>query len=614
MPATITGDQAKTLPGQPESQMNSVMRAAGSGTLEAEHNERPPFPAVSNGTQHPQAQPGNPAVESLKAQSQPGTPLPEGVKTVRPGMPRFTTSKENVLAQFFIGSIDQGTTSTRFIIFDGTGSPVASHQHEFQQHYPESGWHEHDPLELVASVEACMKKATATFLELGHSLDDMRAIGITNQRETALVWNYETGEPLHPAIAWPDTRTVGLVRDLKEKEKELGLNISEMTGMPLSTYPSAVKLLWLLKNVPAVQEAYEAGNLAFGTVDTWLLYNLNGRDNQYFVTDSTNASRTMLMNLHTVKYDQKLFDFFEIDMNKVHMPRIVPSSCATAYGSIRSGLLEGMRIAGCLGDQSAALVGQQGFTPGSAKNTYGTGCFLLYNVGEKPVVSKHGLLATIAYDFGGKRKPVYALEGSVAVAGSGVKFLMNNMGFITHSDRISDLAATVEDNGGLVFVTAFSGLFAPYWIDDAKGTIFGITQHTQRGHIARATLESVCFQTKAILDAMELDSGHKLSDLAVDGGMCNSDLCMQTQANIIGIPVDRPAMRETTALGAAIAAGFAVDIWKEFGELKAINQKDRSIFAPDITPEQSEKMFKKWARAVSMCRGWLDPEEMDEHH
>jgi len=621
MAATMTAQQTKSLPGQPESQMNSIMREAGSSTLEAHNNEQPPFPAVPNGTHDPQAQPPqNPQVERLRGysqsgtQTQPGTPLPEGIKQVRPGMPRFTTSKENVLAQFFIGSIDQGTTSTRFIIFDGTGQPVASHQHEFQQHYPESGWHEHDPLELVASVEACMKKATATFQELGHSVDDIRAIGITNQRETALVWNYETGEPLHQAIAWPDTRTMGLVRDLKEKEKELGLNLSEKTGMPLSTYPSAVKLLWLLKNVPEVQEAYEAGNLAFGTVDTWLLYNLNGRDNRYFVTDSTNASRTMLMDLHSVKYDQKLFDFFEIDMEKVHMPRIVPSSDATAYGCIRSGALEGLRIAGCLGDQSAALVGQQGFTPGSAKNTYGTGCFLLYNVGEKPVVSKHGLLATIAYDFGGKRKPVYALEGSVAVAGSGVKFLMNNMGFITHSDRISDLAATVEDNGGLVFVTAFSGLFAPYWIDDAKGTIFGITQHTQRGHIARATLESVCFQTKAILDAMELDSGHKLSDLAVDGGMCNSDLCMQTQANIIGIPVDRPAMRETTALGAAIAAGFAVDIWKEFGELKAINQKDRSIFAPDITPEQSEKMFKKWARAVSMCKGWLDPEETGEHH
>lgn len=530
-------------------------------------------------------------------------------KAERPGLPRFTTSKENVLAQFFIGAIDQGTTSTRFIIFDGTGSPVASHQHEFTQHYPQSGWHEHDPAELIASVENCMKRATATFTDLGHNISDIRAVGITNQRETTLVWDVETGEALHNAIAWPDTRTKGLVRELQKKEEELGLKFSELTGMPISTYPSAVKLVWLLRHVPKVREAYDSGRLAFGTVDTWLLYNLNGKNKDYFVTDSTNASRTMFMNLHTVKYDPKLLEFFDIDIGKLNLPRIVPSSDAQAYGRIASGPLAGMKIAGCLGDQSAALVGQQGFTPGSAKNTYGTGCFLLYNVGETPVVSTHGLLATIAYDFGGKRKPVYALEGSVAVAGSGVKFLMNNMGFITHSHKISDLAATVEDNGGCVFVTAFSGLFAPYWIDDAKGTIFGITQHTQRGHIARATLEATCFQTRAILDAMEKDSGHKLSALAVDGGMSNSNLCMQAQANIIGISVDRPAMRETTALGAAIAAGFAVDIWKEFEELKAINQKDRVIFSPDCTPEVSKKMFKKWSRAVEMSRGWLDPDE-----
>lgn len=537
-------------------------------------------------------------------------PVHGGLKPQRPGLPRFTTSHENVLAQFFIGALDQGTTSTRFIVFDGVGQPVASHQHEFNQHYPESGWHEHNPKELVASAEACMKKCIASFTELGHEVRDIRAIGLTNQRETALVWDGETGEPLHNAIAWPDTRTKGLVRELKQKETELGLNIAEMTGMPLSTYPSAVKLVWLLRHVPEVKEAYDQGRLAFGTVDTWLLYNLNGKNKDYFVTDSTNASRTMFMNLHTVKYDRKLLEFFDLDIDKLHLPRIVPSSDPDAYGSIASGPLEGMRIAGCLGDQSAALVGQQGFTPGSAKNTYGTGCFLLYNVGEKPVISKHGLLATIAYDFGRQRKPVYALEGSIAVAGSGVKFLMNNMGFITHSHKISDLAATVEDNGGCVFVTAFSGLFAPYWIDDAKGTIFGITQHTQRGHIARATLEATCFQTRAILDAMEMDSGHKLSNLAVDGGMSNSNLCMQAQANIIGISVDRPAMRETTALGAAIAAGFAVDIWKEFDELKAINQKDRRIFTPDVSPEVSEKMFNKWSRAVEMCRGWLDTDEV----
>lgn len=296
----------------------------------------------------------------------------------------------------------------------------------------------------------------------------------------------------------------------------------------MSTYPSSVKLVWLLRHVDAVKKAYDEGRLAFGTVDTWLLYKLNGGPaKNIHVTDPTNASRTMFMDLWTLQYDDELLQFFGIDREKIKLPKIVPSSCATSFGELANGVLKGTKIAGCLGDQSAALVGQQGFSPGSAKNTYGTGCFLLYNVGNKPVISHHGLLATVAYDFGKDWKPVYALEGSIAVGGSGVKFLMDNMGFITHSEKISDLAASVKDNGGCFFVTAFSGLFAPYWIDDAKGTIFGITQFTERGHIARATLEATCFQTKAILDAMEKDSGHKLAELAVDGGMSNSNICMQ---------------------------------------------------------------------------------------
>jgi glycerol kinase len=515
---------------------------------------------------------------------------------------------EQKLEKVFIGSIDQGTTSTRFIIFNGIGEPVAQHQMEFTQLYPQSGWHEHDPKELIRSVEQCIEKATYLFQDNGHDIKDIKAVGITNQRETTVVWDTNTGEPLYNAIAWPDTRTKGLVRELKNKEG--ADKLLEKCGLPLSTYPASVKLVWLIDHVEEVRKAYDEGRLSFGTVDTWILYNLNGgKERDVHVTDCTNASRTMFMNLHTVQYDDELLDFFGLDRTKLNLPKIVPSSSPDAFGSLSSGLRKGVRIAGCLGDQSSALVGQQGFTPGSAKNTYGTGCFLLYNVGEKPVISKHGLLATIAYDFGGNRKPVYALEGSIAVAGSGVKFLMNNMGFITHSHKISDLAASVEDNGGCVFVTAFSGLFAPYWIDDAKGTIFGITQFTEQGHIARATLEATCFQTKAILDAMELDSGHKLNMLAVDGGMSNSNLCMQTQANIIGIPVDRPAMRETTALGAAIAAGFAVDVWKEFDELKEINRKDRMKFEPDVSKEESARMFKKWDRAVQMCRGWLDADE-----
>jgi len=317
------------------------------------------------------------------------------------------------------------------------------------------------------------------------------------------------------------------------------------------------------------------------------------------------------MNLHTLQYDEKLLGFFKLDRNKIKLPKIVPSSDAEAFGAMTTGVLKGIKITGCLGDQSSALVGQCGFSPGEAKNTYGTGCFLLYNVGTKPVISKYGLLATVAYDFGRGRKPVYALEGSIAVAGSGVKFLMNNLGFIKHSSKITELAESVKDNGGVVFVTAFSGLFAPYWIDDAKGTLFGITAHTQRGHIARATLEATCYQTRAILDAMEKDSNHKLEGLAVDGGMSNSNLTMQTQADIIGIPVDRPVMRETTALGAAIAAGFAVDTWKEFDELKEINKEDRTVFKPQISKEKREKMFKKWNQAVEMSKGWVRDQEKD---
>ncbi|KAF2749707.1 glycerol kinase [Sporormia fimetaria CBS 119925] len=515
---------------------------------------------------------------------------------------------EEKLKKFYIGSIDQGTTSTRFIIFDGLGQPVAQHQLEFTQNYPHPGWHEHDPKEIVETVELCIEQATQDFLDQGHEIEDIKAVGITNQRETVLVWDRETGEPLHNAIAWPDTRTKGLVRQLKEKEG--ADELKNICGLPLSTYPSSVKLVWLLQHDKAVKKAYDEGRLVFGTMDTWLLYNLNGgKEKNVLVTDATNASRTMFMNLETTEYDDRLLDFFKLDRKKLTLPKIVPSSDAKEFGTLAKGLLKGIRIAGCLGDQSAALVGQQAFKPGRAKNTYGTGCFLLYNVGEKPVISKHGLLATVAYDFGGKRKPVYALEGSIAVAGSGVKFLMDNLGFISSSNKISELASSVEDNGGVVFVTAFSGLFAPYWIDDAKGTIFGITQYTEQGHIARATLEATCFQTKAILDAMEKDSGHKLAELAVDGGMSSSNLCMQTQANIIGIPVDRPAMRETTALGAAIAAGFAVGVWKEFDELKEINQKDRVVFEPNISAEASAKMFKKWSRAVEMCRGWVDTDE-----
>lgn len=384
---------------------------------------------------------------------------------------------------------------------------------------------EQDPVEIVESVETCIEEATKSFVEQGHSVSEIRTIGITTQRETTVLWDSETGKVLHNAIAWPDTRTQAIVRELKERKG--ADKLQNICGLPLSTYPSSLKLTWMFRNLQIVRQTYDDGRLMFGTIDSWLLYNLNGKERGIHVTDVTNASRTMFVNLHTLEYDQTMLDFFEVDREKMKLPKIVPSSDPEAFGSLASGPLKGTRITGCLGDQSAALVGQLGFSPGQAKNTYGTGCFLLYNVGEEPVISHHGLLATVAYHFGGKRKPIYALEGSIAVAGSAIKFLQHNFGFIEVSSHISDLASSVPDNGGCVFVTAFSGLFAPYWIDDAKGTIFGITQHTQKGHIARATMEATCFQTKAILDAMEKDSGRRLTELAVDGGMSNSDLCMQ---------------------------------------------------------------------------------------
>jgi len=356
--------------------------------------------------------------------------------------------------------------------------------------------------------------------------------------------------------------------------------------------------------VPAVKECYDKGNLAFGTIDTWLVYKLNGgQKNNVFVSDPSNASRTMFMDLKTLDYSEALLDFFRLDTSKLKLPKIVQSGDPKAYGSLGSTVLQGLQITGCLGDQSAALVGQKGFHPGLAKNTYGTGCFLLMNIGEKPVVSTHGLLTTVAYDFH-NMKPSYALEGSIAVAGSSVKFLQNNLGFIESSAKVSQLAETVEDNGGVTFVTAFSGLFAPYWIDDARGTLFGLTAYTEKGHIARATLEATCFQTKAILDAMGKDSGHELKHLAVDGGMCNSDLTMQTQSDLIGIPVIRPAMRETTALGAAIAAGLTVGVWKSLDDFKDVNAQGTNTFSPNISSEEREKKFATWEKAVQMCRGW----------
>ncbi|KAL8392306.1 hypothetical protein RB595_002484 [Gaeumannomyces hyphopodioides] len=519
-----------------------------------------------------------PGIEVVQVENAAVAQHVENVAQPREAQPVAQETEDEV----FVGSIDQGTTSSRFIIFNRQGEPVEGHQIEFENLYPESGWHEHDPLELLSSVEECIEQTMRKFSASRPSAS-VRAVGITNQRETTVV-----------------------------------ADLQQLCGLPLSTYPSSVKLLWLLRNVEAVSRACEEGRLAFGTVDSWLIYRLNGgakppggRDPVH-VTDGTNASRTMFMNLRDMSYDDKLLGFFGIDPAKVQLPRIVPSAHPTSFGQMASGPLAGVRIAGCLGDQSSAVVGQCAFEAGQAKNTYGTGCFLLYNVGPEPVISKSGLLATVAFDFGpelGGR--AYALEGSIAVAGSGVKFLQGNLGFAKESAEITALAEGVKDNGGVVFVTAFSGLFAPYWIDDAKGTLFGITQHTQKGHIARATLEATCFQTKAILDAMERDSGHRLGSLAVDGGLSNSDLCMQTQADISGISVDRPAMRETTALGAAIAAGLATGVWSGLGDLAEVGRKNRRLFEPSKAKgdrARFNRMFAKWEQAVEMSRGWVREE------
>jgi glycerol kinase len=329
-------------------------------------------------------------------------------------------------------------------------------------------WHEHDPNELISSVNGCIEEAVKLFKRKGFSRNQIKAVGITNQRETTVCWDTQTGEPLYNAIVWTDTRAQPIVKKLKERS---GVDkLQQLCGLPLSTYPSCTKILWMLENIPKVKESYENGTLAFGTVDAWLVYKLNGGPSKnVFVSDPTNASRTMFMNIETLDYDDTLIDFFQLDRKKLQMPKIVRSSDPEVYGSLATGALAGVKITGCLGDQSAALVGQKGFDPGAAKNTYGTGCFLLYNVGEKPVISTHGLLATVAYYFSGK--PVYALEGSIAVAGSGVKFLMNNLGLMPSSEQVNELAESVEDNGGVIFVTAFSGLFAPYWIDEVRGTI-----------------------------------------------------------------------------------------------------------------------------------------------
>ncbi|PVV03886.1 hypothetical protein BB560_001614 [Smittium megazygosporum] len=485
-----------------------------------------------------------------------------------------------------VGSIDQGTSSSRFLVFDVNGNVVTSHQIEYSNTFPQPGWVQKDPSDLLKSVLDSIEGCCSELFKLGYSVKDIASVGITNQRETTVAWDSETGEPLTDAIIWSDTRTREVVQRLVAKDKDN--KIPAICGLPITTYFSASKMIWMLENVESVKEAKEKGTLRFGTVDSWLLYKLTGKH----ITDATNASRTMLMDIHTLKWSPEACEFFGIDGSS--LPEIRSSS--EVYGNILHGSLTGVPIAGDLGDQQAATVGQLCFSPGEAKNTYGTGCFMLFNTGTSPIFSKNGLLTTVCYQLGPNEKPVYALEGSIAVAGSAIQWLRDKLGIISSAPEINVLAESVADNGGVYFVTAFSGLFAPYWRDDARGCIVGLTQYANRGHIARATLESVCFQTKAILDAMNADSGANLTVLRVDGGMTNSDIAMQIQADLLGIDVLRPEMKETTAFGAAIAAGLAVGFWKDKNDI--LSQTKSTQFSPSISEKERESLIAGWDRAV----------------
>ncbi|PIA16680.1 glycerol kinase [Coemansia reversa NRRL 1564] len=495
----------------------------------------------------------------------------------------------------FVGAIDQGTSSTRFLIFNVKGQIVASHQVEYENHYAKAGWVEKSPIEILESVDTAIAGTCRRFNSLGYDTAQIKGVGITNQRETTVAFDSETGEPLTNAIIWNDVRTKELVHSLID-EAGSSTRFASICGLPITTYFSAVKMRWMLENVPEVKAAREKGTLRFGTIDTWLIYKLTGN----YVTDVTNASRTMLMDIKTFKWSEECLEFFGVRDSE--LPEI--RSSAEVYGNINDGRLKDVPIGGCLGDQQAAMVGQSCFDPGEAKNTYGTGCFMLFNTGDKPIFSKNGLLTTVAFQLGPKAQPKYALEGSIAVAGSAIQWLRDKIGLIVSPAEMGFLADTVEDNGGVYFVTAFSGLFAPYWRDDARGCIVGLTQYATRGHLARATLESVCYQSRAILEAMRKDSGTELRRLRVDGGLTNSDQTMQIQADILDIEVVRPEMRETTALGAALAAGLAVGVWQSEGELRQIAQSNVTAFWSHITEEKRTEMLKGWDKAVERSLDW----------
>ncbi len=494
-----------------------------------------------------------------------------------------------------LGAIDQGTTSTRFILFDRRGALIASAQKEHRQIFPRPGWVEHDAAEIWHNTLEVIGSALASG---GRSASDLASIGVTNQRETTVLWDRRTGEPLHHALVWQDTRVDDLVAELA---REGGRDrFRAKTGLPLASYFSAPKLKWLLDTLPGARDMARAGDALFGTVDSWLVWNLSGgpRGGAH-LTDVTNASRTQLMNLQTLDWDSELLDVFEIP--RAALPRIVPSSGVCC--DVKVPPLTGVSIAGLLGDQQAALVGQACFEPGEAKNTYGTGCFVLMNTGETPVASRAGLVTTVAYQLASQR-PRYALEGSIAIAGALVQWLRDNLRLIASSSEIESLAREVEDNGGVYFVPAFSGLFAPHWNAGARGVVAGLTHQSSRAHLARAVLEATAYQTREVLAAMERDCGFKTKELRADGGMVVNELLMQFQADILAASVVRPRVTETTALGSAYAAGLAVGYWSGLEELVANWEVERR-WTPAMSAERREHLLESWRKAVARSIGWL---------
>ena len=494
----------------------------------------------------------------------------------------------------YLGAIDQGTTSTRFIVFDRTGRIVSVAQKEHEQIYPKPGWVEHDPEEIWRRTQEVIADAMQ---QRGFRPKDLAGIGITNQRETTVLWNRKTGRAVYNAIVWQDTRVEDYVAEFSRDGGQD--RFRDKTGLPLATYFSGLKIRWILNNVNGARELAEAGDLFFGNIDSYMVWKLTGGTNGgIHITDVTNASRTQLMDLHTLNWDEAQLKLFGIP--KAVLPRIVSSS--EVYGLAKIPAVEGVPVAGILGDQQAALVGQTCFDSGQAKNTYGTGCFLLMNTGSSPVLSKYGLITTVAFKLG--QKPAqYALEGSIAITGALVQWMRDNLGLIQKSPDIETLARTVKDNGGVYFVPAFSGLYAPYWKTTARGVIAGLTRYANKGHLARAVLEATAYQTREVVEAMEMDSKVRLDVLRVDGGMVDDDLLMQFQADILNRDVVRPLIKETTALGSAYAAGLAVGFYKDLEELRTNWGVDHT-WKPQMESVTRERLYQEWKKAVTRSFDW----------